>query len=291
MEGKTSAIPRLCARNPLQSGGGTRPGWFFDRAGMRTLRGSRSADNMTSMHPTRTRSGFTLIELLTVIAIIAILMGLLLPALNSAKNAARKSQAKSDLTQFVTAVKAFYTDYGTYPIDPGLGVASDEEYGSSSGVSKHNQDVVNVLRADTSTSDTLTSGTTPLGVNTRAVVYLDVPLVKDNSNPKSGIGTTSTQGPYANSKGGDWYDPWGVPYIIAIDGNYNGYIDSTCNGVLLKYTGGVNYVQLTNSGSGGGTGAALQTGCVAASFGADKTQGSSSSPMSLNGADDVVSWQ
>ena len=77
----------------------------------------------------RNRSGFTLIELLTVIAIIAILMGLLLPALNAAKNAAKKAQAKNDLTQLVTAVKAFYTDYGTYPVDPGLGTATDMECG------------------------------------------------------------------------------------------------------------------------------------------------------------------
>ena len=92
-----------------------------------------------------------MIELLTVIAIIAILMGLLLPALNAAKNAARKAQAKNDDTQLVTAVKAFYTDYGVYPMDPR---SPARRHRDGSGVrapsdTYHNHDVVNVLRADT----------------------------------------------------------------------------------------------------------------------------------------------
>jgi prepilin-type N-terminal cleavage/methylation domain-containing protein len=236
------------------------------------------------MRPSRTRSGFTLIELLTVIAIIAILMGLLLPALNAAKNAAKKSQAKNDLTQFVTAVKAFYTDYGVYPIDPSsqAGVPKDVEYGASGET--HNQDIVNVLRADTNPSDTLVSGSTAISVNTREVVYLDVPLVKDNSSPKNGLSGASTQGPYNDGKGGDWYDPWGAPYIVAIDGNYDGYIQPTgsSKGVLLQYTD-LNYV--TYQGAN-----AIQSGCIAGSFGADRTQGIGGN-MKFQGSDDVLSWQ
>jgi prepilin-type N-terminal cleavage/methylation domain-containing protein len=59
--------------------------------------------------------GFTLIELLTVIAIIAILMGLLFPAIASVREAARKTQAKNDAANIVAAVKAYYTEYGKYP--------------------------------------------------------------------------------------------------------------------------------------------------------------------------------
>src|SRR5437899_13079333 len=58
---------------------------------------------------------FTLIELLVVIAIIGILIGLLFPAFKAVQNQARQTQAKNDLTQIVTAVNAFYTEYGKYP--------------------------------------------------------------------------------------------------------------------------------------------------------------------------------
>src|SRR6188472_2955977 len=58
---------------------------------------------------------FTLIELLVVISIIAVLAGLAFPAFQGVQNSAKRTQAKNDLTQIVTAVNAFYTEYGRYP--------------------------------------------------------------------------------------------------------------------------------------------------------------------------------
>ncbi len=63
------------------------------------------------------QNGFTLLELLVVIAIVVVLAGLLFPAVQSVLERAKKVQAKNDLTQIVTAVNAFYTEYGRYPID------------------------------------------------------------------------------------------------------------------------------------------------------------------------------
>ena len=51
-----------------------------------------------------------------VIAIIAVLIGLLFPAFRAVQDQAKRTQAKNDLTQIVNAVNAYYTDYGKYPL-------------------------------------------------------------------------------------------------------------------------------------------------------------------------------
>src|SRR6266404_4619131 len=63
----------------------------------------------------RSIQAFTLTELLVVITIIVVLLGLLFPAFQGVQNQAKKTQAKNDLAQIVTAVNAFYTEYGRYP--------------------------------------------------------------------------------------------------------------------------------------------------------------------------------
>ena len=198
----------------------------------------------------RSRHAFTLIELLVVISIIAVIMGLAFTAFQGVQNSAKRTQAKNDLVQLVTAVNAFYTEYGKYPVP--AGVVDDGYTVGITGASSRG--VLDALR-----------GTEPAGgtaLNSRQIVFLNPPEAKDQTTPRSGIKTSDLQ----------WYDPWGKPYAIAIDANYD-------NKVPNPYS--------ANSGAGS---ADLRQGVIGYSLGKDAA-GGSGAKNSGAGKDDVISWQ
>ena len=153
---------------------------------------------MKSLAPTD-ENGFTLIELLIVISIIVILMGLLFPAFKGVQDQAKRTQAKNDLTQIVTAVNAFYTEYGKYPTAAATDATAT--YGPG-GSTTENSGLFTELRATTS------------ALNTRQIVFISPPDAKDQNSPRSGI----------KSSTGGYYDPWGTEYAVALDANYDNQV-------------------------------------------------------------------
>jgi prepilin-type N-terminal cleavage/methylation domain-containing protein len=184
---------------------------------------------------------FTLLELMVVIAIVVVLAGLLFPAVQSVLERAKKVQAKNDLTQIVTAVNAYYTEYGKYPI-----VTDDTPPSNTS-------DLLYTLRAVASGANASNA------TNPRQVAFLNLPDAKDSAKPRSGVGGD-----------GQYYDPWGQTYKVAIDGTYD-------NQIANPYG--------NNNGAGSDP---LRQGVIAWSLGKDTTLGNSGN---FTNSDDVISWQ
>src|SRR5450759_2957548 len=140
-------------------------------------------DRRYSVSSLRHLGAFILIELLVVIVIVAVLMGLAFPVFQGVQNQAKKTQAKNDLMQIVTAVNAYYSEYEKYPLTPTI--PADTTYGATTT----NEQLFNELRSVTAIQ------------NPRGIVFLSPPDVKEVNNPRAGISS-------APAPAGQYSDPW-----------------------------------------------------------------------------------
>lgn len=98
------------------------------------------------------RKAFTLIELLVVISIIALLMSIMLPALNKVKEVARKTICKSQMRQIVLGAAAYAAEHNeNYPQSIGAALPSGSRWpgdaGTLAGMSPEQQDVYVAINA------------------------------------------------------------------------------------------------------------------------------------------------
>jgi prepilin-type N-terminal cleavage/methylation domain-containing protein len=200
---------------------------------------------------------FTLIELLVVIVIIAVLMGLAFPVFQGVQNQAKKTQAKNDVTQIVTAVNAFYTEYGRYPTAETTDPAAT--YGPGNKVS----DVVfNELR-----------GKAGAALNTRQIVFISPPEDTNQASPKGKIGSD-----------GQFHDPWGSAYSFQIDADYNNEVANPYG--ANKGAGPAQIRQGVIAWSLGKNGALGGGNATNPAFGNE-----SGTADQYTGSGDVISWQ
>ena len=166
------------------------------------------------------RSEFTMIELLVVVGIIALLTGLVTPAVISAQRQGRITQAKSDMQSILMALKGVEGAYGRMVTVASSKVTFNGEdaasttsttCGSSGKTKTYNYAVIGDTDAYDAMiaefSDPGNSDLSTLNVNKRKKVFLD---------PKSGYDPSQAYNSTDNKKQ-LWLDPWGNRYRVYIN--------------------------------------------------------------------------
>lgn len=149
----------------------------------------------------RQSKAFTLVELLVVIAIIGMLVAILLPAVQSARGAARRSQCQSNLKQMGIAITSYDASHSSYP--PG---ATTDNIGAQDGKFSGFVDLLPYME-EQSIHDRmdLTARWNTNGVNLEMSQQL-IQVYQCPSSPSTvGMGVSGAASDYAFSKGPQAY--------------------------------------------------------------------------------------
>lgn len=160
------------------------------------------------MKTQRKNSGFTLIELLTVIAIIGILAGIIIPTVTAVRISANKAKSKVQFNQWGTSMGLFKQEYGYYPrIDGGSG--------NILSTNAHAKNFLGALTARDLTGAKLAAGASDLCGNTKLLSFYSVASSDFDSetNPQLIVDA------FGNKEIGILYDKNGDGQLTAADGS------------------------------------------------------------------------
>lgn len=183
------------------------------------------------------REAFTLIELLVVISIIAILAGMLMSALASAKTKAKVTLSKTDMAKLGSAIQEYESAYNRPPVsnkalEAAAAVQEDFTFGgtfrkpdgsaysveSAGDYKTNNAEVVAILMDRETYGDGRPTPNKGHVKNPQQTPFLNANMVSDTKSPGVGLD-------------GVYRDLWGNPYVITLDLNN----DDKCRDAFYRF--------------------------------------------------------